>query len=109
MTFFIYIHICRALFGEELGQDFFGFKDLGLDQEYNMSSLQIPSKLWFKNDESRLKKMAKGKAKGIVYHYVCRDELNTDYLIQQQRNLNYNTQHRHHLRLLKMKMRLSVC
>ncbi|EPB89608.1 hypothetical protein HMPREF1544_03540 [Mucor circinelloides 1006PhL] len=52
-----------ALFGEELGQDFFGFKDLGLDQEYNMSSLQIPSKLWFKNDESRLKKMAKGKAK----------------------------------------------
>ncbi|KAK4516715.1 Nucleolar GTP-binding protein 1 [Mucor velutinosus] len=52
-----------GLFGEALGQDFFGFKELGLDQEYNMSSLQIPAKLWFKNDESKLKKMAQGKTK----------------------------------------------
>ncbi|GAN00791.1 transcriptional activator spt7 [Mucor ambiguus] len=52
-----------GLFGEELGHDFFGFKELGLDQEYSMSSLQVPTKLWFKNDESKLKKMAQDKTK----------------------------------------------
>lgn len=61
----------RGLFDEELGNDFFGFKDLGLDQEYSMSSLQIPTKLWFKNDESRLKKMAQGKTNGMaLFFYV---------------------------------------
>ncbi|KAL9559044.1 hypothetical protein MBANPS3_000607 [Mucor bainieri] len=52
-----------GLFGEELGQDFFGFKELGLDQEYSMSSLQVPTKLWFKNDASKLKKIAQGKTR----------------------------------------------
>lgn len=56
--------VYRGLFGDELGHDFFGFKELGLDQEHSMSSLQIPTKLWFKHDESRLEKMAQGKTKG---------------------------------------------
>ena len=29
-------------FAEELGEDFFGFKDLGLDKEFNMASLSVP-------------------------------------------------------------------
>lgn len=29
-------------FAEELGEDFFGFKDLGLDREFNMASLSVP-------------------------------------------------------------------
>ena len=29
-------------FAEDLGEDFFGFKDLGLDKEFNMASLSVP-------------------------------------------------------------------
>lgn len=29
-------------FAEELGEDFFGFKELGLDSEFNMASLSVP-------------------------------------------------------------------
>ncbi|RCI06534.1 Transcriptional activator spt7 [Rhizopus stolonifer] len=36
-----------GIFGEDLGEDYFGFRELGLDREYNMGSLQIPSRLWF--------------------------------------------------------------
>ncbi|CEP17453.1 hypothetical protein [Parasitella parasitica] len=52
-----------GLFGDELGQDFFGFKEIGLDQEYHTNSLQIPPKLWFGDDESRLKKLVHSKTK----------------------------------------------
>ncbi|ORY98465.1 hypothetical protein BCR43DRAFT_512654 [Syncephalastrum racemosum] len=35
-------------FGEDIGEDYFGFKNLGLDQEYNLSALShIPARLWF--------------------------------------------------------------
>jgi transcriptional activator SPT7 len=39
------IFFFSGLFDEELGEDFFGFKELGLDTE--MKSLRVPSKLWF--------------------------------------------------------------
>lgn len=29
------------MFGEDIGEDYFGFKNLGLDQEYNLESLQV--------------------------------------------------------------------
>ncbi|KAI8644737.1 hypothetical protein BD408DRAFT_412817 [Parasitella parasitica] len=50
-----------GLFGDELGPDFFGFKKIGLDQEYNATLLQIPPKLWFGNDEPKLKKLVQSK------------------------------------------------
>ncbi|KAI8066805.1 hypothetical protein BC940DRAFT_257389 [Gongronella butleri] len=36
-----------GLFGEDLGEDYFGFKDLGLDQELGLHSSSIPARLWF--------------------------------------------------------------
>jgi hypothetical protein len=45
---------CRGSFGSELGHDFFGLKDLGLDQELGACTLEIPSKLWFGNDRQKL-------------------------------------------------------
>ncbi|KAK9721801.1 Transcriptional activator spt7 [Basidiobolus ranarum] len=40
-------------FGEELGEDFFGFKELGLDKEFNISTLSVPTKLWFGQKQNR--------------------------------------------------------
>ncbi|KAI8980411.1 hypothetical protein BDB01DRAFT_796328 [Pilobolus umbonatus] len=41
-----------GVFGEELGEDYLGFKALGLDKEYNINSFHIPNRLWFgKNKE----------------------------------------------------------
>ncbi|CAO3653291.1 unnamed protein product [Mucor hiemalis] len=41
-----------GIFGEDIGEDYFGFKNIGLDQEYNLDSLTIPNRLWFgKNKE----------------------------------------------------------
>ncbi|KAI8880280.1 Bromodomain-containing protein [Backusella circina FSU 941] len=50
--------LISGVFGDELGEDFFGFKELGIAQEYNMNTLNVPSKLWFgkeifKKDEQR--------------------------------------------------------
>lgn len=42
-----------GMFGEDLGEDFFGFKELGLDQECNMRSLSVPSRLWFGKDKPK--------------------------------------------------------
>ncbi|KAI8364102.1 hypothetical protein BD560DRAFT_425671 [Blakeslea trispora] len=49
-----------GMFGEDLGEDYFGFKDIGLDQEYNLNSLQIPSRLWFgkSKDKAPIKNIA---------------------------------------------------
>lgn len=41
--------------GQDLGEDFFGFKELGLDQEYNMRSLTVPSRLLFGKDKPTIK------------------------------------------------------
>ncbi|KAI8636118.1 hypothetical protein BD408DRAFT_426659 [Parasitella parasitica] len=42
-----------GVFGEDIGEDYFGFKSIGLDQEYNLDALNIPSRLWFgKKDKS---------------------------------------------------------
>lgn len=32
---------CRGAFGEDLGDDYFGFKALGLDQEYNVEAFSV--------------------------------------------------------------------
>ncbi|CEP13306.1 hypothetical protein [Parasitella parasitica] len=36
-----------GIFGEDIGEDYFGFKNIGLDREYNLDALNIPSRLWF--------------------------------------------------------------
>lgn len=36
----------RGNFTEELGEDFFGLRELGLDKEFGMSSLSIPASLF---------------------------------------------------------------
>ncbi|CAO3621827.1 unnamed protein product [Cunninghamella blakesleeana] len=43
-----------GLFGEDLGEDYFGFKELGLDQEYNSNILNIPPRLWFGKNKSKM-------------------------------------------------------
>lgn len=30
-----------GIFGEDIGEDYFGFKNIGLDQEYNLDSLSV--------------------------------------------------------------------
>ncbi|KAF7724387.1 Transcriptional activator spt7 [Apophysomyces ossiformis] len=53
----------RGAFGEDLGEDFFGFKELGLDKEYNVTAFSIPSRLWFgksKQKEESIKTENKG-------------------------------------------------
>lgn len=30
-----------GIFGEDIGEDYFGFKSIGLDQEYNLDSLTV--------------------------------------------------------------------
>lgn len=51
---FTYSYFYSGLFGEDIGEDYFGFRSLGLDQEYNLDSLQIPSRLWFGKDKDAL-------------------------------------------------------
>lgn len=36
---------CSGSFGEDIGEDYFGFKNLGLDQEYNLSALSVSFRL----------------------------------------------------------------
>ncbi|KAI9478715.1 MAG: hypothetical protein EXX96DRAFT_505382 [Benjaminiella poitrasii] len=43
-----------GIFGEDIGEDYFGFKDLGLDQEYNLDNLSIPSRLWFGKNKDKV-------------------------------------------------------
>lgn len=31
----------RGIFGEDFGEDYFGFKNIGLDQEYNLDMLNV--------------------------------------------------------------------
>jgi hypothetical protein len=41
MTRMLIIVFCRGVFGDELGEDFFGFKELGIAQECNMNTLNV--------------------------------------------------------------------
>ncbi|KAI7863084.1 hypothetical protein BDF14DRAFT_1847660 [Spinellus fusiger] len=40
-------------FGEDFGDDYFGFKELGLDKEFNLSAYSIPSRLWYGKDQDK--------------------------------------------------------
>ncbi|KAI9019481.1 hypothetical protein CLU79DRAFT_234322 [Phycomyces nitens] len=42
-------------FGEDLGEDYFGFKELGLEREFNLAAYPIPSRLWFGGDKEKAK------------------------------------------------------
>lgn len=33
--------IISGVFGEDLGEDYFGFKSIGLDREYNIDTLNV--------------------------------------------------------------------
>ncbi|KAF9912970.1 Transcriptional activator spt7 [Linnemannia zychae] len=36
---------------DELGEDFFGFRELGLDREFGVAKLSIPSRMWYGNQK----------------------------------------------------------
>ena len=55
--------ICRGNFGEDIGEDFFGFKELGLGQ------LSVPARLFFGKDKQK-NNVVKGP--GYVL-YSCRN------------------------------------
>ncbi|KAI8376113.1 uncharacterized protein BYT42DRAFT_614896 [Radiomyces spectabilis] len=38
--------LMRGAFGDEIGEDFFGFKELGLDKEYDLQTFIVPARLW---------------------------------------------------------------
>ncbi|KAJ2964384.1 hypothetical protein NQZ79_g717 [Umbelopsis isabellina] len=39
--------------GDDIGEDFFGFKNLGLDKELNLDRINIPSRLWYGKDKAK--------------------------------------------------------
>ncbi|KAI9259782.1 hypothetical protein EDC94DRAFT_612072 [Helicostylum pulchrum] len=43
--------LINGLFNQDLGEDFFGFKELGLDQAFNMRSLTVPPRLLIGKDK----------------------------------------------------------
>ena len=40
------ILICSGNFAEELGEDFLGFREMGIDKEFGLSSLSVPTALF---------------------------------------------------------------
>ncbi|KAL0092816.1 hypothetical protein J3Q64DRAFT_1231691 [Phycomyces blakesleeanus] len=42
-------------FGEDLGEDYFGFKELGLERDFNLGAYPIPSRLWFGGNKEKAK------------------------------------------------------
>ncbi|PWN51023.1 hypothetical protein IE53DRAFT_368416 [Violaceomyces palustris] len=47
-------------FAEELGDDFFGFKEMGLDRELGLSALTVPGRLFHGRGPSRANALVKG-------------------------------------------------
>ncbi|GAA5801474.1 hypothetical protein HPULCUR_006922 [Helicostylum pulchrum] len=58
-----------GIFGEDIGEDYFGFKNIGLDQEYNLDSLSIPSRLWYGKNKEKVK-IPGDPAKEVHYKYT---------------------------------------
>ncbi|EPQ26711.1 uncharacterized protein PFL1_05690 [Pseudozyma flocculosa PF-1] len=56
-------------FAEGLGDDFFGFREMGLDQELGISGLTVPSRLFHGRGQARASVAAKGVAKEEVLPY----------------------------------------
>ncbi|KAI8364636.1 uncharacterized protein BYT42DRAFT_589889 [Radiomyces spectabilis] len=58
-------------FGEELGDDYFGFKELGLDKELNINSFSIPLHLWVgrRSDKKETKKEPEEAQSAAKYPY----------------------------------------
>lgn len=46
MVVWVFVKLLRGEFTNELGEDFFGLRELGLDTELGMSALRIPSRLF---------------------------------------------------------------
>ncbi|CEG71789.1 hypothetical protein RMATCC62417_07459 [Rhizopus microsporus] len=58
-----------GLFGEDIGEDYFGFKDMGLDKEYNLDTLNVPASLWFGKNKEKLNVVKHtAKEQKIKYH-----------------------------------------
>ncbi|ORX60257.1 hypothetical protein DM01DRAFT_1380641 [Hesseltinella vesiculosa] len=47
-----------GLFGEDFGDDYLGFKDLGLDQELGVNATSIPARLWFGKTKDKMTNMS---------------------------------------------------
>lgn len=50
-----FFSLCRGAFGEDLGDDYFGFKALGLDQEYNVEAFTVSTMLQGRRGSQELK------------------------------------------------------
>ncbi|KAI9268278.1 hypothetical protein BDA99DRAFT_603761 [Phascolomyces articulosus] len=48
-------------FGEDIGEDYFGFKELGLDREYNIDAFSIPTRLWFGGNKEKIQTKSSSK------------------------------------------------
>jgi len=57
------LHGSSGNFTSDLGEDFFGFKELGIDKEFGLASLQVPRRLLL----GRAKKTDNASAKYVVY------------------------------------------
>lgn len=70
-------------FGDETGEDFFGFKELGLDKEFGMSSLSVPLRLLQGRLRPNSGVNAVNNAEGISglrfdrkFHHITREHAN---------------------------------
>lgn len=50
---------CSGNFAEELGEDFLGFREMGIDKEFGLSSLSVPTAL-FHGRQRRLAGVGRG-------------------------------------------------
>ncbi|KAI9496603.1 hypothetical protein BDB00DRAFT_807985 [Zychaea mexicana] len=57
-----------GLFGEDFGEDYFGFKELGLDRELNIDAFSIPPRLWFGGNKEKAQS-SKSSSKEPVLKY----------------------------------------
>lgn len=56
---FSLIVVLSGSFGENIVEDFFGFKEIGLDKEHD--NLKIPMELWYANDQDKWKAYVESK------------------------------------------------
>lgn len=83
-------YILRGGFAGELGEDFFGLRELGLDQEFGLTSLSIPRKLL------RSRRDNAANAKYVQLSFNTTTTLNTSLLVP-QKNHNSRTPRPLHL------------
>lgn len=65
LTFFFCFGNSSGNFADELGEDFLGLRELGIDREYGLTSLTVPQSLFY----GRRKRLANSANGACVYFH----------------------------------------